>query len=63
MKLTAQQFKVLQFIARGFTDREISEITNKSIRTIEDHRYKILKKLKAKNCAHAVSLAYKKSML
>lgn len=63
MKLSGQEFRTLQYIARGFKDHEIAELTMRSKRTIESHRMNMIKKLGAKNCAHAVSVAYKKGIL
>lgn len=63
MKLTGSEYRVLQYLAMGYKDREIAETMVKSPRTIETHRQNMVKKFKAKNTTHAVSLAYKKGVL
>ena len=63
MKLTGSEFRVLQYLAMGYKDHEIAEIMIKSPRTINSQRQSMIKKFKAKNTTHAVSLAYKRGKL
>jgi len=47
--LTRIQRKVLGMIMAGMTNKQISLRLHRSIRTIEDHRYRIMKKIGAEN--------------
>jgi len=47
--LTAMEKKVLSFIMSGKSNKEIAKILNRSIRTIEDHRSRIMHKMGASN--------------
>ncbi|HLY72017.1 MAG TPA: response regulator transcription factor [Puia sp.] len=47
--LSEREVKVLQFVKRGLSSREISSELKISYRTVEVHRHKILKKLNLKN--------------
>jgi two-component system response regulator NreC len=43
--LTAREREVLQLIAEGYTNREIADILHLSIKTVQNHRSKIMNKL------------------
>jgi two-component system, NarL family, invasion response regulator UvrY len=47
--LSEREVKVLQYVKRGLSSKEISAELNISFRTVEVHRHKILKKLNLKN--------------
>lgn len=47
--LTKKEKQILQHILTGKTNAEISEILNNSIRTIETHRFNLMKKMNVKN--------------
>lgn len=53
--LTARGLQIISRIARGATSREIGEELGLSLKTIEVHRYNILKKLKLKNTTSLVA--------
>ena len=55
--LSAREQQVLQLIAEGRLNREIAELLKISIRTVENHRAKIMKKLKLNNTADLVRFA------
>lgn len=55
--LSAREQQVLQLIAEGKLNREIAEILNISIRTVENHRAKIMKKLNLNKTADLVRYA------
>ncbi len=55
--LTPTENKVLKMIAQGQTNREIANSMERSIRTIEDHRAHIMKKLNAQNLAELIKIA------
>ncbi|MBO5385971.1 helix-turn-helix transcriptional regulator [bacterium] len=56
MKLSPTKLKVLTLVAKGFTDKEISQQLQMSTRTIQTHLNSIVLALNAKNRTHAVAL-------
>jgi len=48
-KLTKKEAEILEYILQGFTNNEIAEKLGKSKRTIETHRFNLMKKLDVKN--------------
>ncbi len=55
--LTKREKGILKMIINGNSNREIADSFAISIRTIETHRFNIMKKLKVKNAAELVKLA------
>jgi len=55
--LTKREKGILKMIINGNSNREIADSFTISIRTIETHRFNIMKKLKVKNAAELVKLA------
>ena len=47
--LTKREIEILQLVLLGKTNKEISEELNKSKRTIETHRFNLMKKMNVKN--------------
>ena len=62
-KLTPRELEILQLLARGYTNREISEQVYLSVKTIEAHRSKIYSKLGLKSRAELVDFAIKHKLL
>jgi DNA-binding CsgD family transcriptional regulator/AraC-like DNA-binding protein len=56
--LSARELHVLAYFANGHTEREISEMTFDSIRTLHRLIHNIRKKLGARNKTHAVAVAF-----
>lgn len=56
-KLSDTELEVLRLIGRGLSSREISELMNRSIKTIETHRSNIKEKLQLKNSLELVRFA------
>lgn len=56
-ELTKKEVAVLREIVKGRNNREIAEEFNKSVRTIEAHRFNIMKKLQVKNAVELVRVA------
>ena len=56
-QLTPREMEVLILLARGFTNREISERIFLSVKTVEAHRSKVYSKLNLKNRAELVEFA------
>ncbi|NGP90081.1 response regulator transcription factor [Fodinibius halophilus] len=48
LKLSQRESEVIELIARGYSTSRIADELNLSVRTIENHRYRICKKLKLK---------------
>ena len=57
--LTRHQREVLQLIAEGRTGKEVAAILNVSLRTVEFHKYRILKALGVRTTADLVQYAIK----
>jgi DNA-binding NarL/FixJ family response regulator len=53
-KLTKRQMQIVKMIARGMSSREIAEQLGLSNRTVEVHRYNILRKTNSKNSIMAI---------
>mgnify|MGYP000052315563 CR=1 FL=1 len=49
--LTKREKQVMDMALEGFSNKEIASNLNKSVRTIEAHRFNLMKKLKVKNIA------------
>ena len=57
--LTIRELEVLKLIAEGFSSKEVAEKMYVSTRTIETHRYNILKKTSCQNVAQLIAWAAK----
>jgi two-component system invasion response regulator UvrY len=53
--LSRREIEIIGYIKRGFSSKEISEALNISVKTVEVHRYNVLKKLHMKNAAAMVN--------
>ena len=53
--LSHREIEVIQFIKKGFSSKEIAENLDISVKTVEVHRYNVLKKLNLKNAAALVN--------
>ena len=49
--LTARQKEILKLIALGYTNREIGEQLDISVRTVEVHRFNLMRRLRVGNVA------------
>ena len=54
---------ILRLIDEGCSSKQIAERFFNSVRTIETHRHKIIKKLRVHNCQEAIIKARKKGWL
>ncbi|MDO4503461.1 MAG: response regulator transcription factor [Coriobacteriia bacterium] len=63
LSLTPRELEILQLLAKGFTNREISERVYLSVKTVEAHRSKIYAKLHLKSRAELVDFAMKHKLL
>lgn len=55
--LSARQLEILNLIAKGFSNQEISEVVGVSLETVKDHIKKILARLNASSRTEAASFA------
>lgn len=53
--LSGRELEIIALLKKGFNSREIAEELNLSLKTIEVHRYNILKKLNVKNTAALIN--------
>jgi DNA-binding NarL/FixJ family response regulator len=64
-KLTDRETEVLQYIAQGYTNRQIANTLNLSFRTVNTHRANIMQKLDIHDTAglvrHAITLGLVKA--
>ena len=56
-RLTHREREVVQLVSEGLSSRQIGEKLGISSKTIDSHRSKIMKKMKAKNLPHLVRLS------
>jgi two-component system invasion response regulator UvrY len=57
--LSKKETKIISFIQKGYSSREIAAALFIAVKTVERHRYNIFKKLKIKNVASLVNLVNK----
>lgn len=62
-RITKSELEVLKLVARGYTNKEIAHMLNRSKRTIEGHRFRLKEKVDVKNTAELVSWAVKRSLI
>jgi two-component system, LuxR family, response regulator FixJ len=55
--LTKTEEKILELIVAGKSNRDMAQILHRSIRTVEDHRNNIMRKMQAGNVVELVKLA------
>lgn len=53
--LSQREIEIIAFIKKGFSSKEIADALKISVKTVEVHRYNILKKLNLKNAAALVN--------
>ena len=53
--LSQREIEIISFIKKGFSSKEIADALSISVKTVEVHRYNILKKLNLKNAAALVN--------
>jgi len=61
--LTKKELQILQLVLLGKTNKEISEELNKSKRTIETHRFNLMKKMDVKNLIELSTKATKNNLI
>lgn len=61
--LTAREREILQFVAEGRSNKEICARLGLSVRTVENHRHNIMRKLDAHNGADLTRAAYRLGLI
>lgn len=62
-KLTSREFQIMDLVVAGLTTSDISARLNLSTRTIENHRYSMMKKLSVRNTAELIQFAMQHGLL
>lgn len=62
-KLTARQREILQLIAEGYTTKEIANMLNVSIKTVDTHRTQLMERLNIHDIAGLVRYAIRSGIL
>jgi RNA polymerase sigma factor (sigma-70 family) len=55
--LTARQKEILKLVAQGYTNREIGQKLEISVRTVEVHRFNLMRRLRVRNVAQLLRQA------
>ena len=62
-KITSRENQVIQLISYEYSSKEIAELLFISIETVKDHRKNIRKKLKVKNVAGLIRVAFQSRLI
>ncbi|XOV93496.1 MAG: response regulator [Bacteroidota bacterium] len=63
LKLTKRELEVLKLLVSGLRNKDIAEELNLSVRTIDTHRFNIMKKLNVGNAAELVQKAIEQGLV
>ena len=63
IELTERQREIVQLIAEGKTMKEIASVLNVSPRTVESHKYDLMRKLGVETTAELIQYAIKRNMI
>ncbi len=55
--LTTRQKEILRLVAQGYTNREVGEQLDISVRTVEVHRFNLMRRLRVRNVAQLLRQA------
>jgi DNA-binding NarL/FixJ family response regulator len=61
--LTTREAEILRLIAAGMITREIAHELDVTVKTVENHKQRMFRKLDVQNQAHAVSIAIRRGLL
>lgn len=61
--LTARHEEIICFIAEGLTSKQIADRLGISARTVEAHRFNLMRRLRVRNVAELLRVAWTKRLL
>ncbi len=61
--ITPRQREIMQMVAMGHTNREIATSLDISVRTVEVHRFNLMRRLNARNVAQLLRQALQQGLL
>jgi DNA-binding NarL/FixJ family response regulator len=61
--LTARHEEIIRFIAEGSTSKQIADRLGISARTVEAHRFNLMRRLRVRNVAELLRVAWTKRLL
>jgi DNA-binding NarL/FixJ family response regulator len=61
--LTGREVQVLKLVAHGSSNKEVAEVLRLSVRTVENHRHSLMKKLGARNAADLARGAFERGLI
>lgn len=61
--LTRREVEILKMVTEGLSNKDIAENLGKSVRTIETHRFNIMKKLNVKNAPELIKVAHENGLV
>ena len=61
--MRVEQTQVMEMLARGMTNREIAEVLEISVRTVEVHRFNLMRRLNVRNVAQLLRRALQLGLL
>lgn len=62
-KLSKKEKEILQFLVDGMSSREIAEKLQLSVRTVDNHRANMMRRLQVKNAAELVKMAVEEKLI
>jgi DNA-binding NarL/FixJ family response regulator len=62
-KLSKKEKEILQFLVEGMSSREIAETLQLSVRTVDNHRANMMRRLQVRNAAELVKTAVEEKLL
>jgi DNA-binding NarL/FixJ family response regulator len=63
LRITPRQREILRMVAMGHTNREIGESLAISVRTVEVHRFNLMRRLNVRNVAQLLRQALQQGLL
>jgi len=61
--ITARHEEIIRFIAEGLTSKQIADRLGISTRTVEAHRFNLMRRLRVRNVAELLRVAWTKRLL
>lgn len=62
-QVTARELQILALSADGHSNAEIAYMLNIEMKTVEVHKYSLMKRLSAKSTTHAVAMAFRNNWI